>query len=106
MLRGAHVAQAAKPADEAKPYRFEKKRTPSGVWQAKQAWQPALRLSDGNAKPVLGILAIGRRQREVRPWERGHLCPRNAVRPHIAFRKRIAGKDARAPRIGRPRNIS
>jgi hypothetical protein len=45
-------------------------------------------------------------RRPFRPWERGHLCPRNAVRPHIAFRKRIAGKDARAPRIGPPRNIS
>jgi hypothetical protein len=41
-----------------------------------------------------------------RPWERGHLCPRNAVRPLGVSRKRIAGKDARAPRIGYPRSIS
>jgi hypothetical protein len=44
--------------------------------------------------------------REVRSWERGHLCPRNAVRPLFVFRKHIAGKDARAPRIGWLRNIS
>jgi hypothetical protein len=43
MLRSANVAQAAKPADEAKPRPIRKKRTPGGVRQAKQAWQPALR---------------------------------------------------------------
>jgi hypothetical protein len=42
-LRGGHVAQAAKPADEAKPRPVRKKRTPDDAWQAKQAWQPALR---------------------------------------------------------------
>jgi hypothetical protein len=41
--RGAYVAQAAKPADEAKPRPVRKKRHPGGVRQAKQAWQPALR---------------------------------------------------------------
>jgi hypothetical protein len=44
--------------------------------------------------------------RECRSWERGHPCPRNAVRPLGVFRTRIAGKDARAPRIGLLRNIS
>ncbi|MDR1011015.1 MAG: hypothetical protein LBM04_07775 [Opitutaceae bacterium] len=39
-------------------------------------------------------------------WERKHLCPRNAMRPPGVSRKRIASKNARAPRKGRPRNIS
>jgi hypothetical protein len=41
--------------------------------------------------------------RECLSWERGRLYPRNAMRPLDVFQTRIAGKDARVPRMSRLR---